>query len=144
MTRAANEAQVGLPIADPSDHEEGDAQALLFDHLVAACRTVARELTVEYCAKSLDAIWGDRGRPVSASVLRSALNPGGANYNYFRVEWAIWFARKSDHVAELLLEIGGSARPKKKPEDELRDLKALVKEALPKHAAALIRKAELP
>jgi hypothetical protein len=141
MTAAAE--QLGLAItAAPDSPDEGDEQALLLEHLVAACRAVARELTYEACAKSLDAIWGERGRPVSASVLRAGLS--GTERNYFRVEWAFWFARRSETVAEILLEVAGRARPKKKPEDELRDLKALIREELPKRATALIRKAELP
>ncbi len=140
--------QLGLAIAAPPQTEaeaaaeraeieaDGDEQALLYEHLVVACRAVARELGYDACANAIEAIWADRGHPVSSSVLRAALNPNNLNHNYFRFEWAIWFARKSDAVAELLLEIGGRACPKKSPEDELRDLKAAIREELPKRAAA--------
>jgi hypothetical protein len=133
-------AIVGLE--DPADIErDGDDQALLFEALVGACRAVARELGYDACAAALDAIWGERGRPVSAAVMRAALN--GTERNYFRVEWAIWFARRSEHVADILLEIAGrGSRPRKTAEQELEDLKALLRDELShKRAEQLIRKA---
>lgn len=120
--------------------QEADDQALLFEHVVAACKAVTRELTLEVCATALDRIWGDRGRPVSAAVLRAALNDSRGNY--FRVEWLIWFARQSEEVAQLAHEIAGAGLPQKKPEDELRDLKAVLREEYPRQAQRLIRKAE--
>lgn len=133
------DTQLDIPLADPN---ENDLDPALLEQILTACRAVAKTLTYEHCAAELDAIWGERGRPVSASTLRAAMS--GTERNYFRIEWAFWFARQSDAVGELLLEIVGRGRPKKKAEDELRDLKALVRESYPKHAAALIRKAELP
>lgn len=135
--------QLGLVgLDDPAElARDADDQALVFEGLLAACRACARLLTVEVCARELDRIWGDRGRPVSAAVLRAALN--GTERNYFRLEWAIWFARQSEDVAELLLEIVGQGKPKKTPEEELADLKKLVRDELShKRAEALIRKAE--
>ena len=134
-------AMVGLD--DPAEAARaGDEQALLYERLMVACRAVARELTFERCAAALDAIWGDRGRPVSAAVLRAALS--GTERNYFRVEWAIWFARHSEDVADVLLEIAGRGKPKKTPEEELRDLKEIVRRELGATGNKLIRKAEAP
>jgi hypothetical protein len=137
-----NKAQLAIAgLDDPQDAErEGDDQALLFEHLIAACRAVARELTHEVCARELDKIWGDRGRPVSAAVLRAALND--ARGNYFRAEWVIWFARQSEDVAQIAREIGGAGLPKKTPEQELEDLKNVLRSEYPKQAQRLIRKAE--
>lgn len=119
---------------------EADDQALLFEHVLAACRAVARDLTYDACARELDRIWGERGRPVSAAVLRAALND--ARGNYFRLEWLIWFARQSEDVAQLAREIGGAGLPKKTPEQELEDLKNVLRSEYPKQAQRLIRKAE--
>lgn len=137
----APKPQLGLVgLDDPAElAREADDQALLFEHLITACRAVSRLITVEVCARELDRIWGDRGRPVSAAVLRAALN--GAERNYFRLEWAIWFARQSEEVAELLREIGGNGKPKKTPEEELEDLKSILRTEYPKQAEKLIRKA---
>ena len=140
----ARAEQLGLSIAEPVAQDDADDQALMFEHIVAACRAVARDLTIEVCAKSLDAIWGDRGRPVSASVLRAGLNPSNADYKHFRLEWVIWFSHHSEHVRELLAELAGRGKPKKTADEELRDLKALLKEELPKRADAIIRKAATP
>ena len=135
------EMEVDDPVQAAKERaRERDQQALLFERLLTACRAVSHELTAEHCAKELDAIWGDRGRPVSAAVLRAAL--ADSRGNYFRAEWLIWFAQQSEAVADLLLEAGGRGKPKKKPEDELRDLKALMRRKLGTVANELIHKAE--
>jgi hypothetical protein len=122
--------------------DDADAQGVLLEQLLAACRAVARELTYDRCAAELDAVWGERGRTVSAAVLRAALT--GTERNYFRVEWLFWFAQQSPDVATLVLEIAGRGLPKKKPEDELRDLQSEVRAEFPKQAERLIRKAASP
>lgn len=141
--------QLEMAVADPAAHEkarqaEADEQALLYERVVHACRALARELTMESCATQIDAIWGDRGHPVSAAVLRAAL--GDSRGNYFRFEWAVWFARQDggDAVAELLLEIAGRGLSPKKPEDELRDLHEAIRNEFPKQAEKLIRKGKAP
>jgi hypothetical protein len=139
--------QLAMVVDDPAVVErerqrELDDERLLFERLMKACREVCRELGYDRCAAELDAIWSPLGRHVSAGVLRQTLAPN-TERNYFRLEWIIWFARQSEEVADLVLEVIGRGRPKKKPEDELRDLKELIRAELPKRAAALIRKAEM-
>lgn len=121
--------------------DELDAEALLREELWGALRAIARELTYEVCAAELDKRWGPKGRPVSASLLRAALND--TERNNFRLEWVFWFAKKSELIAELVLEIGGRGRARKKPENELRDLKELMRRELGSVANKLIRKAEV-
>lgn len=136
---AAQVAMIGLE--DPNDvARESDEHHLIFETAIVAMRELARELTYQVCAAKLDAIWGSKGRPVSASVLRAALE--GTERNYFRFEWCIWFARHSEDVALYMREIGGAALPVKTPEQELNDLKATIREEYPKQAVKLIRKAE--
>jgi hypothetical protein len=132
---------------DPNEIEneadrEADDQWLITERFFVACRSVVREVGGwDACAQALDAIWARRGRGVTASVLRAAMT--GTERNYFRWEWCIWFARQSAEVADLLFEAGGRAKPKKRAEDELRDLKVAVREELShKRADQLIRKAE--
>lgn len=137
--------QLSMVVDDPREIErDADEQGLLFERLLAACKAVARERTYDVVAAALDAIWGSdkRGRPVSSSVLRAALND--ARGNYFRLEWALWFARESEEVADLLLEIAGRGRPTKKPEDELADLQQVVRREYPNQAEKMIAKSKLP
>ncbi len=138
----APQLSIVLPQTQAEREAEADRQSALRDEMMLACRAVARELTYDVCARELDAVWGPKGRAVSASALRSALHD--VERNNFRFEWILWFATQSEDVADLLAEISGRGKPKKKPEDELRDLKALIREELPKRATALIRKAESP
>ena len=141
--RSIDVAQLSMAVDDPKERErEADDQRLLAEHFFAACRSVVREgRTWDSIAKELDAIWDPVGRGVSAGVLRATLAPNSER-NYFRFEWAIWFARQSEECADLLAEIIGRGKPKKTPEQELQDLKDLLREELPKRAASLIRKAE--
>jgi hypothetical protein len=138
---AAPKVQLAITgLDDPAElAADADSQALLFEHVLAACRAVARELTYDVCARELDRIWGDRGRPVSGAVLRAALN--GTERNYFRLEWLIWFARQSEDVAQLAREIGGAGLPAKTPEQELEDLHEVLRNEYPRQADRLIRKA---
>lgn len=126
---------------DIPDTAADDLDPVLLERLLVACRRVANTMTVDECATALEGIWGERNRPVAASQLRAALN--STERNYFRVEWAFWFSRHSEEVRDLLLEVIGHGKPKKPPDVGLRDLKTVVREAFPKHADALFRKAEL-
>ncbi len=135
--------QLVIPLATAEEREiEADRQVSLRDDVMAACRAVARELTYDVCARELDFVWAPKGRPVAASALRSALHD--VERNNFRFEWVLWFATQSEAVADLLNEIAGKGKPKKKPEDELRDLKELMRKKLGTVAQELIRKAETP
>lgn len=140
--------QLSMAVDDPAEAEkersrEADDQRLLAERFYAACRAVVRESSWDAVAKELDAIWDPAGRGVSAGVLRATLAPNSER-NYFRFEWAIWFARQSDDVADLLAEIIGRGKPKKTPEQELADLKQAIRAELPKRAEHLIRKAATP
>ncbi len=92
----------------------------------------------EACAAALDRRWGERGRPVSASTLRAALND--AERNYFRAEWLDWFACRSADVADLL---GRRVKPTKTDRELYDDLVREVREELPKRADAIVRKARV-
>lgn len=91
------------------------------------------------CAAALDKRWGERGRPVSASALRSALND--VERNNFRLEWANWFAARSPEIADLLARRVKPAKPAKTAEERLADLEAEIRSELPKRADAVIRNA---
>lgn len=139
--------QLEMVVDDPARAAAEEAttienERLLRSELWAALRAVARELSFEVCARELDKRWGELGRPVSASVLRSALHD--AERNNFRLEWLLWFATRNERVADLLLEIGGASREAKKPEDELEDLKAELRREYPRQAEAIIRKGKAP
>lgn len=130
-----------LPISgleDPAEEAaEIEAGYLWREQLFIAMRAVAREHGYEACASALDRRWGDKGRPVSASLLRAALND--AERNYFRLEWADWFARRSKDVADLL---ASRMKPTKTPEEMLADLEAEVREELShKRAEQVLRRA---
>ena len=87
-------------------------------------------------AAALDKRWGLKGRPVSASALRSALHD--VERNNFRLEWADWFAARCPDIAALM---GRRVKPLKTPEQELEDLRNEIRETYPKHADGVIRKA---
>ncbi len=119
----------------------GDAQAVVLEHLFAACKAVVREMTADRVAAELNKIWANRGRGVTAQVLRAAL--ADSRGNYFRVEWMFWFAAHSEDVRELLLGIAAGESPKD-PADELADLQELVRKEMPQQAPRLIQKAKRP
>lgn len=128
-------------VEDPAEVEKADdSERILRGQLIAACKQVALTLGYDQCAARLDRIWGPEGRPVSATFLRNALLD--QNSAHFRAEWLIWFAKQSEVVCDLLLETGGRGKPKKTPEEELRDLKELMRRELGQTANKLIRKAE--
>jgi len=88
-------------------------------------------------AAELDARWGTKGRPVSASTLRSCLYD--VERNNFRAEWLFWFAERDAEVAALLAR---QVRPVKTAEERLADLEAELREELShKRAEQVIRKA---
>lgn len=128
-------------VAEPSEIQAAqDRRKLLRQQTMAACRQVALTLGYDRCAAELDAEWGPEGRGVSATFLRAALQD--QERSNFRHEWIYWFAEQSEVVADLLLEAGGRGKPKKTPEEELRDLKELMRRELGQTANKLIRKAE--
>lgn len=88
-------------------------------------------------AAELDRRWGPKGRPVSASALRSALHD--AERNNFRAEWLDWFAWRSEDVAALMAR---RVKPEKTDKERLADLEAELREVLShKQAEAVLRKA---
>lgn len=117
---------------------EIEAENLWREELFNACRQCVRDLGgYEPCAAALDRRWGPKGRPVSASLLRAGLND--AERNYFRGEWLAFFKGKSEDVAKIL---AAGVKPKKTPEELLRDLENELREELShKSAERLLRKA---
>jgi hypothetical protein len=124
------------------DHDEEraeiDAENLWREELFNACRQCVKELGgYEVAAAALDRRWGPKGRPVSASLLRAALND--AERNYFRGEWLAFFKSKSADVAKVM---AAGVKPTKTPEELLRDLEAELREELShKRVEAIVRKA---
>src|SRR5690606_3886420 len=104
----------------------------------AACRQCVRDLGgYEHAAAALDRRWGPKGRPVSASLLRAALND--SERNYFRAEWLAFFRRKSADVAKIM---AAGIKPRKTPEELLSDLEAELREELShKRVEQIIRRA---
>lgn len=131
--------QMGLVgIDEDEEAAEIEAENLWREELFAACRQCARDLGgYEVTAAALDRRWGPKGRPVSASLLRAALND--AERNYFRGEWLAFFKSKSEDVAKIL---AAGVKPKKTPEELLSDLEAELREELShKRVEQIIRKA---
>lgn len=129
-------AQLAL-IAD-DETAEIEAGYIWREQLYAACRACVRELGgFEPVANALDKRWGPKGRPVSATLLRSALND--VERNNARMEWLDYFAARSKDVAELM---GRRVKPVKTAEERLADLEAELREELSHKAAErLLRKA---
>ncbi len=147
--RAASEnAQTEMAVEDPEAakrerERKTEDRRELFERFFRACREVCRELGYDTVANELERDWGDLGRHVSSGVLKQTLAPNG-DRNYFRWEWCTYFAEQSEEASDVLLEIGGRGKPKKTPEEELRDLKELMRRELGATANKLIRKAEAP
>jgi hypothetical protein len=88
-------------------------------------------------ASELDEIWGPQGRPVSASILRAALND--AERNNFRAEWLDWFSERDEDVYDLLTHRVRSALS---PDEKLTRLERSVRKHLGhKFAEMIIREA---
>jgi hypothetical protein len=117
---------------------EIEAESLWREELFHACRACVRDLGgYEQAAAALDRRWGGKGRPVSASLLRAALND--AERNYFRAEWLAFFKSKSGDVAKIL---AAGVKPVKTTEEMLRDLENELREELShKSAERLLRRA---
>lgn len=129
MVAVAKQMQMrGLEDADEA--AEIEAGYIWREQLWSAMRAVTRDLGYETCASALDRRWGEKGRPVSASLLRAALND--AERNYFRLEWADWFARQSKDVADLL---AARVKPKKTADEMYEDLITELRETLSHKAA---------
>lgn len=130
--KAIAAVQTEMPVDDPREKErDAEGQHDLMYRFYAACREVCREMTYEKAANALDVIWSPLGRAVSSSSLKMTLAPGNER-NYYRWEWCVWFARQSEECADVLAEIAGRGKPKKTPEDELRDLQNIVRTHYPK------------
>lgn len=138
--------QTEMDVADPAElarerEREVEDQQELLQRFFKACREVVREWGgYDKVAAELDEIWAPIGRSVAGSTLKVTLAAGNER-NYFRFEWAIWFARNDEDCADLLAEIIGKGKPKKAPQDELRDLHAELRTRYPKDADKIIRKA---
>jgi hypothetical protein len=118
----------------------GDAHEIRLNQLFAACKKAVRNLgSADDAALELSAMWEDRGRPVTAPVLRAAL--ADSRGNYFRLEWILYFAELSEEVRDLLIAIGHGDTPKD-PREELDDVYDVIREELGKTGEALIRKAK--
>jgi hypothetical protein len=127
-----------LQLIDDDDAAEIEAGYVWREQLYAACRACVRELGgYEPAANALDKRWGPKGRAVSATLLRSALND--VERNNARMEWLDFFAARSRDVAELM---GRRVKPVKTAEERLADLEAELREELShKRAEAVLRKA---
>lgn len=135
---AANKQMALVGIDADEEAAEIEAENLEREELFAACRQCCRDLGgYEVTAAALDRRWGPKGRPVSASLLRAALND--AERNYFRGEWLVFFRRKSEDVARLM---AAGTKPRKTAEELLSDLEAELREELShKRVEQIIRKA---
>lgn len=143
MVAASNQIALGGMLSDAEEQAEIEAGYIWREQLWSAMRQfVAGYLSgglkgYDACAAELDRRWGPKGRPVSASALRSALHD--VERNNFRAEWLDWFAARSEDVANLLAR---RVKPIKTAEERLADLEAEVREELShKRAEAVLRKA---
>lgn len=123
--------------------DEIDAGYIWREQLWAAMRQLAANYISTSGLKGYDAVaaeldrrWGKKGRPVSASVLRAALND--TERNNFRLEWADWFAARDPDIADLLAR---RVKPEKTDRRMLDDYRATVREEFPRQADRLERKA---
>ncbi len=142
MRAVANQIAIG-GLEDPADElAEIEAGYLWREAMWSAMRAFVGAYTArglkgyDAAAAALDARWGDKGRPVSSSVLRSALHD--VERNNFRAEWLDWFAARSPDIADLMAR---RVKPVKTDKEELEDLRAEVRETYPKHADGVIRRA---
>lgn len=137
MVAAASQMKL-LGIDPDEEQAEIDAENLWREELFAACRQAVKMLGgYEVVAQALDRRWGPKGRPVSASLLRAALND--AERNYFRGEWFAFFKAKDADVARLL---ASGSKPKKTAEELLSDLEAELREELShKRVEQIVRRA---
>ena len=125
-------------LEDPDELAEIEAGYLWREQLYGSMRACVRELGgYEPVATALDRRWGPKGRSVSATQLRAALND--SERNNVRAEWLDYFAARSKDVADLLAR---RVKPAKTPEERLADLEAELREVLShRQAETVIRKA---
>lgn len=125
-------------LEDADEQAEIEAGYLWREQLYGSMRACVRELGgYEPVALALDRRWGPKGRSVSATQLRAALND--SERNNVRAEWLDFFAARSKDVADLLAR---RVKPAKTPEERLADLEAEVREVLShKQAELVLRKA---
>ena len=143
MVALAKQTIIGGLDSEAEMQAEVEAGYLWREALWSAMRTFAANYVstsglkgYDAVAAELDARWGVKGRPVSASVLRSCLHD--VERNNFRLEWADWFAARDTDIANLLAR---RVKPTKTPEQELDDLRAELRETYPKHAEQVMRRA---
>lgn len=140
--------QLAMEVDDPAEvarerERKVEIRREQLDRFFRLCREVCREHTYEAVATELEKEWGDLGRHVSAGILKMSLAPGNER-NYYRWEWGCWFAEHHEEIADLYCEIAGRGKPQKSPEEELADLKEIVRAEYPRQADKLIRKAAAP
>jgi hypothetical protein len=138
--------QVELGGLDEEREEQAEIEAgyLWREQLWSAMRTfVAGYIDARTGAKGYDGVaaaldrrWGPKGRPVSASALRSALHD--VERNNFRAEWLDWFAARDGDIANLMAR---RVKPEKTDREMFEDLIATLREEFPKQADKLERKA---
>ena len=115
--------------------------------LIEACFAAIRQMGIEYWSAELTKVWGPKGRPVTAKFLRDVLD---GRFN-FRLEWVDWFLYRCEGVREAMRDLLDNARrqrmtkAEREAEDDaavlLANLEAELREAHPKQADKLIRKA---
>lgn len=142
MVAAAKQMQLSA-VVDPDEEAEIEAGYVWREQLWGAMRQFVASYTAnglrgyDAAASELDRRWGAKGRPVSASILRAALND--AERNNFRAEWLDWFAWRSQEVADLMAR---RVKPAKTDTELLADLVAEMREELShKRVEQVLRKA---
>lgn len=139
----ARQVEIGGLTTDAEEQAEIEAGYIWREQLWSAMRQFVAGYMAgglrgyDACAAELDRRWGAKGRPVSASALRSALND--VERNNMRAEWLDWFACRSEEVAALM---GKRVKPIKTDAERLADLEAELRDVLShKQAEAVLRKA---
>ena len=129
MIAAQRQISIGGLETEAEERAEIEAGYMWREALYGALRSFAATYSAEglkgydACAAALDKRWGERGRPVSASVLRAALHD--VERNNFRAEWLDWFACRSADVADLLAR---RVKPEKTDRQLYEDLVAELRE----------------
>ncbi len=127
---------------DAERDAEAERQISMRIELMGAIRAVVREMGGnDEAAKKLDSIWGrdDVGRGVSGSTFKACL--GDTERNYFRLEWVIEMAARSEVVGDLLRRIA-DGRSEIPLADQLQNMHEIVRKKYPEDAADIIRKAK--
>lgn len=142
MSAAPKQIAIG-GLENPAEEQaEIEAGYLWREALWSAMRTFVSSYMAgglkgyDAAAAELDRRWGPKGRPVSASALRSALHD--VERNNFRLEWGDFFAARCPDIANLMAR---RVKAIKTDAELLADLQAEIRETYPKHADQVIRKA---